>query len=435
MLSRTRFQFFIIFLTLAAFSIPTIAVDEITATLIEKEIEKHKYEIINIRRFIHMNPELSNQEFETSKLVASKLLSMGLEIKTGVAKTGVTGLIRGNQLGITVALRADMDALPIQEETRVPYKSLNDDIMHACGHDIHTTIVLGTALVLNKFKDRIKGNIKFIFQPAEEGAPEGETGGASLMIEEGVLDEPPVRAIFGLHVWPEIEVGEVLFSPGPILASSDNFEITLKGKSSHGAQPHKGIDSVVLAAQTVMAIQSIVSRMLDPSDPAVVSIGKINGGHRANIIADEVHLEGTARTLSQENRTKIERMLENTVRGITRPVGADYAFTYRKGAPPVYNHPELAAIMLPTLINLLGESKVKSLLPQMVAEDFSEFSQKIPGFYLLLGVKSPNQETMHPLHNPLFSPDERSIAVGIKICCHLLLDCLEHQSLFEGDVL
>lgn len=435
MLIRTKYQLFMIFLFLFAFLAPTFAVDEATSILIEREIEKHKYEIINIRRFIHMNPELSNQEFETSKLVASKLLSMGLEIQKGVAKTGVTGLVRGNQQGITIALRADMDALPIQEDTRVPYKSLNDGIMHACGHDVHTTIVLGTALVLNKFKDRIKGNIKFIFQPAEEGAPSGEEGGASLMVKEGVLDEPPVRTIFGLHVWPDIEVGKVMFSPGPVLASVDNFKITLKGKSSHAARPHEGIDSVVLAAQTVMAIQSIVSRMLDPSDPAVVSIGKIHGGLRANIIADEVHLEGTVRTLSQENRIKIERLLENTISGITRPVGADYAFTYRKGAPPVYNHPVLAAIMLPTLINLLGESKVKNLPSQMVADDFSEFCQKIPGFYLLLGVRSPDQETMPPLHNPLFNPDERSITVGIKICCHLLLDCLGHQSHFEGDTL
>jgi amidohydrolase len=433
MFIRAKSLFLMIMLTLFAVSTPSFAVDEATSTLIEREIEKHKYEIINIRRFVHMNPELSNREFETSKLVASKLLSMGLEIQTGVAKTGVTGLIRGDQPGITVALRADMDALPIQEETRVPYKSLNDGIMHACGHDVHTTIVLGTALVLNKFKNEIKGNIKFIFQPAEEGTPSGEDGGASLMVREGVLDDPPVRTIFGLHVWPEIEVGEVMFSPGPVLASADNFTITLKGKSSHGARPHEGIDAIVLAAQTVMAIQSIVSRMLDPTDPAVVSIGKIEGGLRANIIADEVHLEGTARTLSQENRIKIERLLENTVRGITRPIGADYAYTYRKGAPPVYNHPELAAIMFPTLIHLLGESKVRNLPPQMVADDFSEFCQKIPGFYLFLGVRSPNQETMPPLHNPLFNPDERSIAIGIKICCHLLLDCLGHQILFEGN--
>ena len=435
MLIRLKHKFFIIFLSLFVLPTPIFSVDEATSILIEREIEKHKYEIINIRRFLHMNPELSNREFETSKLVASKLLSMGLEIQTGIANTGVTGVIRGNQQGITVALRADMDALPIQEETRVPYKSLNDGIMHACGHDIHTTVALGTALVLNKFRDKIKGNIKFIFQPAEEGTPADEEGGASLMVKEGVLDEPPVRAIFGLHVWPDIEVGEVMFSPGPILASMDSFKITLKGKSSHGAQPHKGIDAVVLAAQTVMAIQSIVSRMLDPSDPAVVSIGKIHGGLRSNIIADEVQLEGTARTLGQENRMKLEHLLENTVKGITRPVGGDYVFLYRKGTPPVYNHPQLAAIMLPTLVNILGKSNVKNLPPQMVADDFSEFCQKIPGFYLLLGARSPNQETMPPLHNPLFNPDERSIAVGIKICCHLLLDCLEHQSHFEGDTL
>ena len=206
MLIRSKSKLSLLFLLLL--TLPTLihSVEESTATLIDREIEKHKYEIINIRRFMHMNPELSNREIETSKLVASKLLSMGLEIQTGIAKTGVTGLLRGEQQGITVAMRADLDALPILEETQVPYKSLNSGVMHACGHDVHTSIVLGTAMVLSKFKDRITGNIKFIFQPAEEGAPPDEEGGASLMVKEGVLVEPPVRAIFGLHVWPDIEV-------------------------------------------------------------------------------------------------------------------------------------------------------------------------------------------------------------------------------------
>jgi amidohydrolase len=410
-----------------------LAVDKAAAQLIDDQIEKHKHEIINIRRFLHMNPELSNQEYETSKLVATKLLSMGLDIQTGIAKTGVTGLLRGSHQGITIALRGDMDALPIQEQTNIPYKSLNSGIMHACGHDVHTSIVLGTALVLSHLKEKIKGNIKFIFQPAEEGAPPDEEGGAALMVKEGVLEEPPVRAIFALHVWPDTEVGKVLFSSGPILASADNFELVLKGKSAHGARPHEGIDAIVLAAQNIVAVHSIMSRVIDPADPAVVTFGKIQGGSRSNILASEVRLQGTVRTFTQTNREKIERLLENTAKGITRPQGANSDVIYRKGAPPVENHPELAAVMFPTLDAVLGEKNVLPLHPQMVAEDFSEYCQKIPGFYFFLGVKSPGQESMPPLHNPLFNPDERSIAMGVRIFCHLLLDCLEHQSHFEND--
>ncbi len=401
------------------------------ADRIKEEIEKHKLEIIKIRRFIHMNPELSNREFETAKLVASKLMSLGLEIKTGVAKTGVVALLRGSQHEYTVGIRADMDALPINELTDIPFKSLNPGVMHACGHDIHTSIALGTAIVLSSLKDEIKGNIKFIFQPAEEGAPPGERGGASLMIEEGVLDDPPVGAIFGLHVWPK-NLGEVFFSPGPMLASSDWFQIIIKGKSSHGAKPHEGIDSIVLASQVVLSLQSIISRTIDPTDPSVLTIGKISGGRRSNIIAEEVMLEGTVRTLSKTNREKIPLIIENVVRGITHPFGADYTFSYRRGSPSVYNHPDLAKIMRPTLLRVLGEKNVKDLKPQMVAEDFAYYCQNIPGFFFLLGVKNPEEKTMAPLHSSYFNPDERSISLGIKIMCHLLLDGLEHQSQLDS---
>ncbi len=336
---------FFVLLTPAGFTI-----DRATALLIEKEIKKHINEIIKIRRFLHMNPELSNREYETSKLITSKLMSLGIEVKSGIAGTGVSGLLEGNHEGFTLGLRADMDALPIQEETHLPYTSLNPGVMHACGHDIHMSIALGTAIVLNNLKDKIKGKIKFIFQPAEEGPPKGEEGGASLMVKEGVLKEPSVMAIFGQHVWPSIEVGQILFSSGPIMASSDTFEIIIKGKSAHGARPYEGIDAITLAAHTIVSIQSFMDRMIDPSDPAVVSIGKIYGGGRSNIIADSVTLEGTVRTLTRTNRTKIETMLENIVQGITHPFGATYTFNYQKGAPPVYNHPDLADIMLPRQI-------------------------------------------------------------------------------------
>lgn len=410
-----------------------LAVDTTTRQLIDKEIQKHLEEIIQTRRYLHMNPELSNREFATAKLVASKLLSMGLEVKTGVAKTGVVGILRGNNAAFTIAYRADMDALPIQEDSGVAFASLNPGVMHACGHDIHTTIGLGAALVLSQLKDHVKGNIKFIFQPAEEGAPSGEEGGADLMVNEGVLENPPVSAIFGLHVWPDAEVGEVLFADGPVLASSDSFDVILSGKSSHGARPYEGTDTIVLAAQVILTIHSTLSRIINPADPAVVSIGKIQGGIRSNIIADEVRLTGTVRTLSETTRSRIEHLLEDIVHGATQPVNADYQFFYSRGSSPVFNHPDLAAIMLPTLKDVLGKNRVKSLNPQMVAEDFSEYTQTIPGFYFFLGIKSPGKTSMPPLHSPQFNPDERSIAVGIRAVCHLLLDCLTHQSHFADE--
>ena len=402
------------------------AADQKTAILIDKEIRKHEAEIIKIRRFLHMNPELSNREFETANLIASKLLSLGLEVKTGIAKTGVTGLLRGEMQGLTIGLRADMDALPIQELSSIPFKSLNPGVMHACGHDIHMSIALGTAMVMSALKDKINGNIKFIFQPAEEGAPSEEEGGAKKMIQEGVLEAPSVGAIFGLHVWPE-DLGQVFFSSGPIMASSDWFKVTIQGKSSHGARPHEGIDAIALASQVIVGLQSIVSRSVDPTDPAVVTIGKIKGGTKANIIADTVVIEGTIRSLSETNRQKIPRVIEDVVRGITDSFDANYVFEYQKGAPLLYNHPDLASILIPTLTRILGERNVKGLKPQMVAEDFSYFCQKIPGFYLLLGVKAPDNPAAAPLHSPFFNPDERSIPLGIKIMCHLLIDCFEHQ--------
>lgn len=409
-----------------------LAVDEKTSRKIDQEIEKVRPEIIKIRRFIHMNPELSNREYETAKLVASKLTSLGLEVKTGVARTGVVALLRGGQPGPTVAIRADMDALPIQEATSLPFKSLNPGVMHACGHDVHTSVALGAAMVLVNVKDKIKGNIKFIFQPAEEGAPQDEEGGAELMIKEGVLENPTVGAIFGLHAWPE-NVGLAFFSTGNIMAGSDWFEIQIKGRSAHGARPQEGVDAVVLAAEVVTTLQSVVSRSIDPTDPAVLTIGKIEGGTRSNIIAEKVTLEGTVRALSDVNRRKIPQLVESVVKGITQAFGATYTLDYRQANPPVFNHPEFGETMQPTLVDVLGKDKVLPLPPQMVAEDFSFYAQKIPGFYFFLGVKTPGQGAAAPLHSPNFNPDERSIPVGIKLMCHLALDALEKQNPPEAD--
>ena len=419
MRNNRLFGFLTILVIILTTSQRGLGVDIKTARLIDQEIKKHKTEIIGIRRFIHMNPELGNREFETANLIASKLLSFGLEVKTGIAKTGVTGLLRGAEQGLTVGLRADMDGQPIQELTDLSFKSLNPGIMHACGHDIHVAIALGTARVMSSLKENINGNIKFIFQPAEE------EGGAKSMIQEGILENPPIQAIFGLHVWPE-NLGRVYFSAGPIMASSDWFQIIIEGKSSHGARPHEGIDAIALSSQAIVSLQSIVSRAVDPTDPVVVTIGKIEGGTKANIIAEKVTIEGTIRTLSETNRNKIPRQIEDVIRGVTQSFGASYVFRYKKGAPPLYNHPDLATILSPTLSRTLGEWNVQDIKPQMVAEDFSYFSQKIPGFYFFLGAKDPVKPSMAPLHSPYFSPNERSIALGIKIMCHLVFDCLEH---------
>ena len=401
-------------------------VDTKTTRRIDAEIEKNKAEIVKIRRFIHMNPELGNREVETARLIAARLQPLGFEVRTGVAKTGIVAVLRGGQAGPAVAIRADMDALPVQETTGLPYKSLNPGVMHACGHDVHSSIVLGTALVLNAIKDSIKGSVTFLFQPAEEGAPEGEEGGADLMVREGALDDPPAAAVFGFHVWPE-PTGRVLIAPGNVTAAADSFSITVKGKSAHGARPQEGLDAVVIAAEIVTALQTIVSRATDPTDPAVLTVGTINGGSRRNIIADRVTLEGTIRTLSEANRKKVQQLVESIVKNITEIYGAGYQYEYKPGNPSVFNNPELTSAMTPTLVRLLGKDKVVEWKPQMIAEDFAFLARKAPGLYFFLGVRAPGQPAA-PLHSPNFSPDENAIPLGVRIMTHLVLDALEGQS-------
>jgi amidohydrolase len=424
-LSR-RFAALAIILAMAGLPPAARAVDPKTGRRIDEEIEKVKAEVVKIRRFIHMNPELGNREFETAKLIAAKLKPLGFEVRTGVAKTGVVAVLRGGLSGPAVAVRADMDALPVQEATGLPYKSLNPGVMHACGHDVHSSVVLGTALVLGALKSSLKGTVTFLFQPAEEGAPEGEEGGAELMVREGALDDPPVSAVFGFHVWPE-PLGQVFFAPGNVTAAADSFTITVKGRSAHGARPQEGVDAVVIAAEIVTALQTVVSRATDPTDPAVVTVGTINGGSRRNIIAERVVLEGTVRTLSEANQKKIRQLMESVVKNITGIYGASYEYEYIQGNPSVFNNPELAAAMTPTLVQLLGKDKVVEWKPQMIAEDFAFLARKAPGFYFFLGVRGPGQAAT-PLHSPGFSPDEKAIPLGIRILSHLVVDALERQS-------
>ncbi|MBP1660577.1 MAG: Amidohydrolase family protein [Candidatus Aminicenantes bacterium] len=421
-----RFAAVVLIVVLAGLAPAARAVDPKTGRRIDAEIEKVKAEVVKIRRFIHMNPELGNREFETAKLIAAKLKPLGFEVRTGVARTGVVAVLRGGLAGPAVAVRADMDALPVQEATGLAYKSLNPGVMHACGHDVHSSVVLGTALVLNALKSSLKGTVTFLFQPAEEGAPEGEEGGADLMVREGALDDPPVSAVFGFHVWPE-PVGQVHFAPGNVTAAADSFTITVKGRSAHGARPHEGVDAVVIAAEIVTALQTIVSRASDPTDPAVVTVGTINGGTRRNIIAERVVLEGTVRTLSEANQKKIRQLMESVVRNIAAIYGASCDFEYVQGNPSVFNNPELASAMTPALVQLLGKDKVVEWKPQMIAEDFAFLARKAPGFYFFLGVRGPGQAAT-PLHSPGFSPDERAIPLGMRVLSHLVVEALERQS-------
>jgi amidohydrolase len=402
------------------------SVDKKTAADIDREIEKIRPEMIKVRRYIHMYPELANHEVETARTIAGKLASWGLEVKTGVARTGVVGLLRGGQPGATIALRAEMDAVALYEMTDVPFKSLNPGVMHANGHDLHTAVVLGTAYVLSTLKDRISGNVKFIFQPASEASPDDEEGGAELMIKEGVLDNPPVGAIYGFHVWPE-PLGQVFTAPGILLAGSDAFDITIKGRAAQGSQPQDGVDAVVLAAEVVLALQTIVSRAVEPTDPVLLTVGRIEGGAKADLVADRVRLEGIVRTLNDATRRKMERLMEGAVKGIVQAFGGDYAFTFKQDVPPLYNHPELVDLVASTLNEALGDRTVQPIKPQMMADDFSFFAQKAPAFYFFLGVRNPRLPGA-PLSSPAFNPDERAIGTGIKVLCHLVLDGLDRQS-------
>ncbi|MDT4952722.1 MAG: hypothetical protein QOJ02_860 [Acidobacteriota bacterium] len=396
---------------------------------IAKAAEGLRSQLIAQRRDFHMHPELSNREERTSGIVAERLRALGLEdVKTGVGKYGVTALLKGAKPGPVVAVRADMDALPIQEVNDVPYKSLVPGVKHACGHDAHTTIELGVAEILSKMRDEIHGTIKFIFQPAEEGAPAGEEGGAALMIKEGALENPRPQAIFGLHVMPVVEVGQIMYNSGPAMASSDHFVITIHGKKVHGAYPHDGIDAVVVAAECVTALQTIRSRRIDTTEPLVITVGIIQGGNRFNIIADEVKLEGTVRTLSEDVRKRAQALMRETLDGITKAYGATFDMDYAEGAAVTYNEPALVEETLPTIRRIIGEKNVITRKPQMGAEDFSYFQKVVPGFYYFLGVGNRAKGITAQIHTPEFDLDEESLVIGVKVMSNVLLDYLDHHA-------
>ena len=390
--------------------------------------------VVAWRRDIHQNPELGNREVRTAKLVADHLKSLGLEVRTEVAHTGVVGVLKGGKPGPTVALRADMDALPVTEEVDLPFKSTVKatylgqpvGVMHACGHDNHVAILMGVAELLAGVRQELAGTVKFIFQPAEEGAPAGERGGAELMIEEGALENPKVDAIFGLHVFP-FEVGKVVWRAGGLMASGDGFRIVVRGRQTHGALPWNGIDPIVTASQIVLALQTLVSRTVDLTlTPAVVTVGMIRGGVRNNIVPDSVEMIGTIRTFDEATRDSLAVRIARTAEGIARSAGAVAVVTTTRGYPVTVNDPALTERMVPTLRRTLGAANVLPAQQTTTAEDFSLYQRKVPGMFFFLGVtpKGTDPRTAAPNHSPRFFADEGALVPGMRALANLAIDYL-----------
>ncbi|NPA52950.1 MAG: amidohydrolase [Aquificae bacterium] len=386
-----------------------------------------KDEVINWRRHIHMYPELSGEEEKTAKFVAQKLKEIGVDevIENFGGTTAVVGLIKGKH-NVTVALRADMDALPMIEKIEVPYRSKYEGVMHSCGHDAHTAILLGAAKVLVEMKKYLMGNIKLIFQPCEE---RHDCDGAKKLIEAGVLENPEVSAIFGMHMFPELPAGKVGTKPGYFMASSDIFKVVIKGKGSHASRPHLGVDPVVIASQAISSIHHIVSRKVDPLHPAVVTIGKIEGGYAENIIPDEIKFSGTVRTLSIELRDEIPKWMEHTIWGITLAYGGAYKFEYEHGTPPVINDEKTTKFALGMMKDLLGEENVIELEhPSMGGEDFGEYLLKVPGTFIRIGIRNEEKGITAPLHSPVFDIDEDALPVGVAVMSYLAFKWVEEHS-------
>ncbi|HVF43769.1 MAG TPA: amidohydrolase [Pyrinomonadaceae bacterium] len=403
--------------------------DAARAERVARAAEAMRAQLVAQRRDFHMHPELSNREERTSRVVAERLRALGLtDVKTGVGKYGVTALLVGGKPGPVVAVRADMDALPITEVNDVPYKSQTPGVKHACGHDVHTTVELGVAEVLSGMKGDVRGTVKFIFQPAEEGAPAGEEGGAKLMIKEGALENPRPAAIFGLHTEPNLQAGQVGYHVGPAMASSDTFAITIRGKSSHGAQPQLGVDAVVVASQAVLALQNIRSRRIDPLEPLVITVGTISGGSRFNVVAGEVKMTGTMRTFNDKVRERSIELMRETLQNVTAAYGATFELDMQDSNFVTYNEPSLVEETLPTIRRVVGADNAVTLKPLMPAEDFSSYQKVVPGFYYFLGVGNRAKGITAGWHTPDFDVDEDSLVVGVKVMSNVLLDYLDRHA-------
>jgi amidohydrolase len=402
---------------------------------IDESAAKVESKVIDCRRDIHEHPELGNREIRTSKLVAGRLHALGIETRTGIAHTGVIGILKGGKPGRVVALRADMDALPVIEQVDVPFKSTvrtifnghEVGVMHACGHDAHVAILLGVAEVLAGIRDQIPGTIVFLFQPAEEGAPLGEEGGAELMVKEGALDNPKVDAVFGLHVTSRYAVQKIAYRPGAQMAAVDPFKIVVHGKQTHGAYPWLGVDPIVVASQIILGLQTIPSRQVDVTlAPSIVTIGTIHGGVRNNVIPDDVEMLGTIRSLDAKMREELHARIKRTAEDIAHAGGATADVTFEPGYPITYNDPALTEKTAPTLRRVAGADNVSVVNPTLGAEDFSFYQQKVPGLFFWLGTRPANQteEEAASNHSPLFFVDESGLLLGVKVLSHVAVDYL-----------
>lgn len=425
--------------------LPLAAASLVVGTATASQVDQSKLDeltraveprVLEWRRDIHQHPELSNREVRTAKLVADHLKKLGLEVRTGIARNGVTGFLQGGLPGPTIALRADMDALPVTEKVDLPFKSVATStyrgqtvgVMHACGHDVHTAVLMGVAQTLTAMRAQLPGNVLFIFQPAEEGAPEGEEGGASVMLAEGVFEKHPPKVVFALHVQAEMRVGEISVRAGPFMAASDFWHIDVVGKQTHGARPWSGIDPIVTSAQIINALQTVVSRQVDiTANPAVLTVGAINAGVRHNIVPDRAELLGTLRTFDPKQReaiiTSMQRMVENTATAN----GATATFTVEPGSNPVlFNDPDLTEKMVPTLLRVVGEGKM-SLSPLITgAEDFAFFAQKVPAMYFRVGVTPADRDplTAPSNHSDYFYVDEKAIPIALRAMTQVAVDYL-----------
>ena len=404
---------------------------------IQQANEQVADKVITWRRHIHQYPELSNREFKTAQYVAEHLQSLGLEVETGVAHTGVVARLKGDKPGPLIALRADMDALPVTEQVDLPFASQQSatyrgqkvGVMHACGHDAHVAILMAVAESLVALKSELAGEILFVFQPAEEGAPEGEQGGAELMLKEGLFAQKP-EAVFGLHVTSSLNTGQIGFRSGPLMASEDSFNIKVKGRQTHGSRPWNGVDPIVASSQIIMATQTIASRQVDVTKaPSVISFGAINGGVRSNIIPDEVEMVGTIRTFDQQMRADIKKRLQKTVELTAQAAGAKADIHIDHGYPVTVNDPQLTNMMTPTLQQAAGSDNVITTDLITGAEDFSYYALETPGLFFFLGVTPKDQDakTAPSNHSPHFYIDEKALPLGVKAMTNLVFDYLDKQ--------
>ncbi|MFN0120710.1 MAG: M20 family metallopeptidase [Blastocatellia bacterium] len=408
-------------------AIETTAATAARDALLDRDVQEMYPRLVETRRDFHMYPELSNREARTAKIVAERLRAAGLEVRAGVARHGVVGLLKGALPGGVVAIRADMDALPIQENRDVPYKSKNAGVMHACGHDVHTTVALGTAELLARRRDLIRGTIKFIFQPAEEMASDAPEWGAKLMVREGVLRDPAPSAIFGLHCSAGVEAGKISYCETATTAAADTWTVKIRGRMAHGAYPQLGTDAIVVAAAAIMQLQTIRSRRTDTLEPLVLTVGTIHGGNRENIVADEVEFRGTVRTYSEALQEQVIQLMRQTLKGVTDSFGASYTLDYQKGYPPTINNLALVRRTLPTLRRVNGEAGVVPSPPSMGGEDFAWYAREIPGFFFWLGVGNRTMGITAGPHTPDFDVDEKAIATGVKTMAAVALDYLESE--------